>query len=67
VFLTTSLTGKTTLETSEEDVKLRSRRVCLRRRDFYTGKSLQVYANILDGKLHEDIDRMKKIRLHKGA
>lgn len=35
-----------------------------RRRDFKDGKNYQVTTNILETKLREDLERMKKIRYH---
>merc|ERR1712226_581529 len=37
-----------------------------RQRDVKDGKTSQKYANFLDQSLREDIERMKRIRLHKG-
>lgn len=37
-----------------------------RRKDYKEGKNLHVIANQLDSYLREDLERMKKIRLHKG-
>jgi len=37
-----------------------------RQRDHKTGQTKQVVSNILDSKLREDLERMKKIRLHRG-
>ncbi|CDU18013.1 40S ribosomal protein S18, putative [Plasmodium berghei] len=37
-----------------------------RRRDIKDGKNLHVIANQLDSYLREDLERMKKIRLHRG-
>ena len=37
-----------------------------RQRDRKDGKTYQVTANVLDTKLRDDLERMKKIRLHKG-
>lgn len=37
-----------------------------RRKDMKEGKNLHVIANQLDSYLREDLERMKKIRLHKG-
>merc|ERR1711934_1092522 len=37
-----------------------------RRRDWRDGKDMQCLSNNLDNKLREDIERMKKIRLHRG-
>merc|ERR1712071_449333 len=38
-----------------------------RQRDWKDGKDGQMTSNNLDNKLREDIDRMKKIRLHRGT
>merc|ERR1711872_329324 len=35
-------------------------------RDIKDGKTTQVMANILDNKLREDLERLKKIRSHRG-
>jgi len=37
-----------------------------RQRDHKDGKTNQVMANILDNKLREDLERLKKIRAHRG-
>merc|ERR1712150_462148 len=37
-----------------------------RNRDIKDGKTTQVMANILDNKLREDLERLKKIRAHRG-
>jgi len=37
-----------------------------RQKDFRDGKYSQVLANALDNKLREDIERLKKIRAHRG-
>ena len=37
-----------------------------RQKDFKTGKYSQVFAQAFDAKLREDIERMKKIRAHRG-
>ncbi len=37
-----------------------------RQNDFTTGKYTQLYANLLDARLREDIERLKKIRNHRG-
>ncbi|XP_063716147.1 small ribosomal subunit protein uS13-like [Symsagittifera roscoffensis] len=37
-----------------------------RRRDIKDGKSGQLISNALDNKLREDLERMKKIRCHRG-
>jgi len=37
-----------------------------RQKDIKDGKFSQVYANLLDNKLREDIERLKKIRSHRG-
>lgn len=37
-----------------------------RQRDIKDGKTNQVMANILDNKLREDLERLKKIRAHRG-
>merc|ERR1719165_6296 len=37
-----------------------------RQRDIKDGKTTQVMANILDNKLREDLERLKKIRSHRG-
>jgi hypothetical protein len=37
-----------------------------RQRDIKDGKTAQVMANILDNKLREDLERLKKIRAHRG-
>ncbi|XP_067940689.1 small ribosomal subunit protein uS13 isoform X2 [Watersipora subatra] len=37
-----------------------------RQRDIKDGKTSQVIANGLDNKMREDMERMKKIRLHRG-
>jgi small subunit ribosomal protein S18e len=37
-----------------------------RRRDRKDGKTSQLVSNILDTKMREDYERMKKIRLHRG-
>ncbi|KAF6039986.1 RpS18 [Bugula neritina] len=37
-----------------------------RQRDIKDGKTSQVIANVLDNKMREDMERMKKIRLHRG-
>jgi small subunit ribosomal protein S18e len=37
-----------------------------RRKDRKTGQDLHLIANQIDGKLRDDIERMKKIRLHRG-
>lgn len=37
-----------------------------RRKDRKSGENLHLIANQLDAKLREDIERMKKIRLHRG-
>ena len=36
------------------------------RKDFKTGKNSQVCANALQAKLREDLERLKKIRVHRG-
>ena len=37
-----------------------------RQRDYKEGKNLQMASNILETKLREDIERMKKMKTHKG-
>jgi small subunit ribosomal protein S18e len=37
-----------------------------RPKDIKDGKSCHKYANLLDGTLREDLERMKKMRLHRG-
>merc|ERR1711920_656317 len=37
-----------------------------RQRDHKDGKTNQVMANILDNKIREDLERLKKIRAHRG-
>eukprot|EP00540_Astrosyne_radiata_P019431 CAMPEP_0116842684 /NCGR_PEP_ID=MMETSP0418-20121206/11658_1 /TAXON_ID=1158023 /ORGANISM="Astrosyne radiata, Strain 13vi08-1A" /LENGTH=150 /DNA_ID=CAMNT_0004473331 /DNA_START=35 /DNA_END=487 /DNA_ORIENTATION=+ len=37
-----------------------------RRSDFTDGKSFQIFSNNLSTKLREDIERMKKARIHRG-
>ena len=37
-----------------------------RRKDLVTGKSSQLVANWLDAKMREDLERMKKMLLHRG-
>ena len=37
-----------------------------RQKDYKTGKYSQVFANNLEGKLREDLERLKKIRAHRG-
>ncbi|KAK9464682.1 40S ribosomal protein S18 [Lipomyces arxii] len=37
-----------------------------RQRDFVDGKDTQVLANQLDSKLRDDLERLKKIRAHRG-
>jgi len=37
-----------------------------RQKDFTTGKTTHVVVNVLIGKVREDIERMKKMRLHRG-
>ena len=37
-----------------------------RNRDFKTGKTSQLYSSMLDNQLREDLERMKKIRQHRG-
>ena len=37
-----------------------------RQKDIKDGKYSQVMSNILDNKLREDLERMKKIRAHRG-
>jgi small subunit ribosomal protein S18e len=37
-----------------------------RPKDIKDGKSCHKYANLLDGILREDLERMKKMRLHRG-
>uniref|UniRef100_A0A7S1UXW0 40S ribosomal protein S18 n=1 Tax=Grammatophora oceanica TaxID=210454 RepID=A0A7S1UXW0_9STRA len=37
-----------------------------RQKDFKTGKYTQVFAQNIDAKLRDDIERMKKIRAHRG-
>lgn len=37
-----------------------------RRKDYKDGKNLQLIANNLDFKLREDMDRLRKIRCHRG-
>ena len=37
-----------------------------RQKDFSTGKTTQVVVNVLIGKVREDIERMKKMRVHRG-
>jgi len=37
-----------------------------RQRDIKDGKSTHVYMNLLDGKLREDMERMKRCRNHRG-
>ncbi|KAA0149190.1 hypothetical protein FNF27_08058 [Cafeteria roenbergensis] len=38
-----------------------------RQKDFVDGKSFQVYSNNLSTKLRDDLERMKKMRLHRGV
>lgn len=38
-----------------------------RRKDFDTNKSMQVYSNTLSTALRNDLERMKKMRLHRGV
>jgi small subunit ribosomal protein S18e len=37
-----------------------------RQGDWKTGKTFQVFAQNMDGKLREDLERLKKIRAHRG-
>lgn len=37
-----------------------------RKKDFKTGKNSQLVANNLQAKLREDLERLKKIRVHRG-
>ncbi|KAJ1458943.1 ribosomal protein S13 [Pelagophyceae sp. CCMP2097] len=37
-----------------------------RQKDYKTGKDAQIFANTLQQKLREDLERMKKIRAHRG-
>jgi small subunit ribosomal protein S18e len=37
-----------------------------RPKDIKDGKATHKYANLMDGQLREDIERMKKMRLHRG-
>merc|ERR1719299_111882 len=37
-----------------------------KRRDYKDGKTSQKYANFLDQALREDLERMKRVRLHRG-
>merc|ERR1711924_68911 len=37
-----------------------------RQSDWKTGKTFQVFAQNMDGKLREDLERLKKIRAHRG-
>ena len=37
-----------------------------RQRDFATGKTTQLYSNNVDMKLREDLERLRKIRAHRG-
>merc|ERR1712124_157055 len=37
-----------------------------RQRDYKDGKTFQLFANTVDTKLREDVERMKKVRLHRG-
>ena len=37
-----------------------------RQRDYKDGKNLQLYAQSVDTKLRDDIERLKKIRNHRG-
>mmetsp|Transcript_31540 Transcript_31540/g.74241 ORF Transcript_31540/g.74241 Transcript_31540/m.74241 type:complete len:146 (-) Transcript_31540:341-778(-) len=37
-----------------------------RQKDFKTGKYIQVFAQNVDAKLRDDIERLKKIRAHRG-
>ncbi|ETV71057.1 hypothetical protein H257_13479 [Aphanomyces astaci] len=37
-----------------------------RQKDFKTGKSSQAVANILHTKLRDDLERLKKVRIHRG-
>merc|ERR1719420_1030566 len=37
-----------------------------RQRDYKDGKTYQLFANTVDTKLREDVERMKKVRLHRG-
>ncbi|KNC53247.1 40S ribosomal protein S18 [Thecamonas trahens ATCC 50062] len=37
-----------------------------RQRDFATGKTMQLYSNNVDMKLREDLERLRKIRAHRG-
>src|SRR5690606_20955337 len=37
-----------------------------RKKDIKDGKYTQVYANILDQKLREDLERLKRMRCHRG-
>ena len=37
-----------------------------RQRDYKDGKTYQLFANTVDTKLRDDVERMKKVRLHRG-
>ena len=37
-----------------------------RRKDIKDGKNTQVFANAMDGKMRDDLERLKKIRAHRG-
>eukprot|EP00640_Fibrocapsa_japonica_P007771 CAMPEP_0113939846 /NCGR_PEP_ID=MMETSP1339-20121228/6075_1 /TAXON_ID=94617 /ORGANISM="Fibrocapsa japonica" /LENGTH=153 /DNA_ID=CAMNT_0000943467 /DNA_START=83 /DNA_END=544 /DNA_ORIENTATION=- /assembly_acc=CAM_ASM_000762 len=37
-----------------------------RQKDFKTGKYMQIVSNQIDGKLRDDLERLKKIRAHRG-
>ena len=39
---------------------------CNRRKDFRSGKNLHCSSNVLESKIREDLERMKKIRMHRG-
>jgi len=38
-----------------------------RQKDIKTGKHAQIYSNLIDQKLREDLERLKKIRAHRGV
>merc|ERR1712176_889877 len=75
--LNTNIDGKTSIMfalTSIKGIGRRYANLCLkkadislnRQRDIKDGKTTQVMANILDNKLREDLERLKKIRAHRG-
>merc|ERR1712179_349856 len=50
-------------ELTEEDTE---KLITNMQRDIKDGKTNQVMANVLDNKLREDLERLKKIRAHRG-